>query len=100
MEYQGRNVCPKCHRAYVKWINVCPKCKIFIRDNKIDSRNSVFLEYDYPYVIEYEINRVGKIVDKKTEQLEGEGRKYGAGGDACNICPHCNGSKNYCPVLD
>ena len=78
MEYKGRNVCPKCKRAYVKWIDVCPKCKTPIGNNDIfgNSRNYYF------------------------EQKEGEGRKYGAGGAACNYCPYCNGTKDWCPIMD
>lgn len=92
MEYKGRNVCPKCHRAYAKWIDVCPKCKTSIKDNKIDSRNF--------FLLGYEINRVGKIVDKRIEQFEGERRKHFAGGLACNYCPHCFGNKDWCPFMD
>lgn len=31
---------------------------------------------------------------------EGEGRRYGAGGEACDYCPHCDGSKDWCPWMD
>ena len=31
---------------------------------------------------------------------EGSGRAHRAGGSACDYCPYCSGSADWCPVLD
>ncbi len=36
----------------------------------------------------------------KNECKEGSGRSYGAGGEACDYCPHCYGNKDWCPYMD
>ena len=36
----------------------------------------------------------------QSRSFNGEGRRYGTGGAACDICPHCNGDRNWCPYMD
>ena len=63
-------------------IEKCPKC------------NKPMQVSDYaPYRLDY------SKVETPTPK-EGEGRIYGAGGEACNLCPHCHASKGWCPLLD
>ncbi len=64
-------MCRRCNVVFDKSLRYCPVCKIEVPDEKPD-----------------------------TIQREGEGRKYRAGGDACNYCPHCDGSRDWCPLMD
>jgi len=41
-----------------------------------------------------------KITKKDVVLSEGQGRKAGAGGAACDFCPHCYGNANWCPLMD
>lgn len=42
-----------------------------------------------------------RSIQKNSEkEEEGLGRKYGAGGEACDYCPHCYGRQDWCPFMD
>lgn len=69
-KYNAKNTCSFCHISFDRSIVYCPQCN---REVKI---------------------RTNDII------REGTGRKYGAGGDACNYCSFCYGSSNWCPYLD
>jgi hypothetical protein len=43
-------------------------------------------------------NTVRRFV--KNEDREGSGRIHEVGGDACDVCPFCYGTKDWCPYLD
>lgn len=67
-----KNVCNFCHIAFDKELTECPICG-------------------------------REVVDESKKQYltqEGVGRKYGAGGAACNYCAHCYGNANWCPLMD
>lgn len=70
--YKPKKVCYQCHIAFDASLDRCPKChKEVIIDNN-----------DYADV------------------REGKGRAYGVGGMACDLCPHCYGSSDWCPFMD
>ncbi|MCH5257003.1 MAG: hypothetical protein J1D87_06895 [Lachnospiraceae bacterium] len=65
-------ICQCCHIAFDKRLNECPSCGRTVVDEN----------------------------EKSYLNKEGNGRKYGAGGDACDYCPHCYGNANWCPIMD
>lgn len=65
-------VCKYCNIAFNKDLDKCPKCKRPVADP------------DMPIY----------------EDKEGEGRAHHAGGEACDYCPHCYGSADWCPIMD
>lgn len=72
------NYCVFCKIKFVtnyKKIKTCPICKKHMKIYKNNRRKKIIYE-------------------------EGEGRKFGTGGDACNYCPHCHGNRDWCPIMD
>lgn len=67
-----KNVCKICHIAFDKRLTKCPSCGREVGD-----------ENKKPYI-----------------NQEGFGRKYRAGGEACDYCAHCYGSADWCPLMD
>lgn len=67
-------ICNDCHVAFDKRLNRCPRCKHIVEDA---SQHEEYEEY-----------------------TEGTGRQYHAGGEACDYCPHCYGSADWCPYMD
>ena len=67
-----KNVCNSCHIAFDKHLSKCPGCGREVVDENKKS----------------DLNR------------EGAGRKYRAGGAACDYCAHCYGSADWCPFMD
>ena len=65
-------ICSYCHVAFDSKLEKCPECHRII-----SSKESV------------------SYADK-----EGNGRKYHVGGEACDYCPHCYGSADWCPIMD
>lgn len=73
------NYCVFCRINFVtnsKKLKICPICKNPMKIYKNNHRKKIIYEE------------------------EGIGRKYGAGGDACNYCPHCHGTEDWCPYID
>lgn len=64
-------ICNSCHIAFDRNLDKCPSCGRAI------------------------VNEEERINSHK----EGNGRKYGTGGDACAYCPHCYGNADWCPVM-
>ena len=66
-------ICNRCHIAFDSRMKKCPSC--------------------------------GKEVPSNLEEMlsaqhqEGSGRRNMAGGAACNLCPHCYGSGDWCPIM-
>jgi len=67
----GKKVCNNCHIAFDSRLRECPECHQIIDENK-----------------------------QFASIQEGTGRKAGAGGEACNYCPHCYGNSDWCPIMD
>ena len=67
-----KNVCNYCHIAFDKQLTKCPSCGREV----VDENRKSYLNQ------------------------EGEGRKHGAGGEACDYCSHCYGSADWCPLMD
>ena len=63
-------VCDLCHIAFDNKLKKCPSC--------------------------------GRVIEEKETPVysEGEGRAHGAGGGACDYCPHCYGTADWCPMMD
>ena len=64
-------VCPDCHMAFDKNLDHCPSCK----------------------------KKIGDMDAPRPEYTEGSGRRFRAGGAACDYCPHCCGSSDWCPIM-
>lgn len=63
-------VCNDCHLAFDSRMERCPSCGKRIKEK-----------------------------DESTVTEEGLGRKFGAGGSACDYCAYCFGSPDWCPIL-
>ena len=68
------HVCTRCNLAFIKEIDSCPRCDVTDEDGYF--RESGGINYF----------------------AEGTGR--GHHGAACDICPHCHGTADWCPLLD
>ncbi|MBR1646083.1 MAG: hypothetical protein IJ685_04810 [Selenomonadaceae bacterium] len=68
------HVCTRCNLAFIKEIDCCPRCDVTDEDN---------------YYSE---------IDANNYYAEGSGRD--CHGAACDICPHCHGTADWCPLLD
>ena len=65
-------VCPSCHVAFDARLEQCPSCG----------------------------KKVPDLRERRAADSEGSGRAFRAGGAACDLCPHCYGSADWCPMLD
>lgn len=65
-------VCNLCHIAFDSRLNNCPSCG----------------------------NRIYEEKEKRPTNTEGAGRALGVGGEACDYCPHCYGTADWCPIMD
>ncbi|MCM1398691.1 MAG: hypothetical protein NC225_04325 [Clostridium sp.] len=65
-------VCNYCHIAFDKNFKYCPSCRRRIEDES----------------------------PKTNLGFENEGRRHHVGGEACDYCPHCYGTADWCPFDD
>lgn len=62
--------CNSCHAGFFDSVKVCPNCGTPVEGD-----------------------------DSNDSSSEGEGRMFRAGGAACDSCPHCYGSDDWCTVV-
>jgi len=74
-------ICPVCGAEFDFQLNWCPACQNFLQ------------------MLSDTLRPKEKFVDKFGFE-EGAGRLYHAGGEACEYCPHCQGTADWCPFLD
>ena len=82
--------CKFCKKEFPATASVCPVCGRPMKEK-------IFRTYEEKKSAR---PRVRNLRDKHDGTKEGEGRRYRTGGIACDMCPFCHGTRDWCPIVD